>query len=86
MRLVVVIDEFGDGIVVAAGYHAGGGGFRFNCRKGTLAVFFSGSGRATKSITLTLLLIEWFLLGIRAIRTLISSKSAFHPSTTRPMK
>ena len=40
MRLVVVVDEFGDGIVVTAGYHAGGGGFRFNCRKGTLAVFF----------------------------------------------
>ena len=40
MRLVVVVDEFGDGIVVTAGYHAGGGGFRFNCRKGLLAVFF----------------------------------------------
>ena len=40
MRLVVVVDEFGGGIVVTAGYHAGGGGFRFNCRKETLAVFF----------------------------------------------
>ena len=40
MRLVVVVDEFGDGIVVTSGYHAGGGGFRFNCRKGALAGFF----------------------------------------------
>lgn len=44
MRLVVVVDEFGNGSVVAAAEHARGSGLGFNCggRQSTRTYVISG--------------------------------------------
>lgn len=46
--VVVVVEELGHGVVVAAGQHAGGGFFGVDCGRGRISNFLEGEGRGER--------------------------------------
>lgn len=68
MSLVVVVDELGDGLVVAAGEHAGGCGLGLDC----LLVSSSTGADISLRALLTLLFVDGLVLSVGTVRALVS--------------